>query len=147
MLLYLFTDQYIPFNLHTELYYQIKVALNTSRSSRSANSDPEVRIELPFDSLLFVGGLQQEGTLLRTQRGRNIYGLRQYSDIEHIIGKRWYVRVLNQQMDFCYVKLDTVQFYLNSRRPLPDYQPGSSVQIVSGGWVLVFRFVRGDGVK
>ena len=73
-----------------------------------------------------------------------MYGLHQYSDI---IGKRWYVRVINEQMDFCYVKLDTVQFYLNSRKPLPDYQPDSSVQAVDGGCVLVFRFVRGDGVK
>ena len=57
------------------------------------------------------------------------------------------MRVLNEQMDFCYVKLNTVQFYLNSRKPLDDFQPDSSVTAVSGGCVLVFRFVRGDGVK
>lgn len=84
---------------------------------------------------------------MATKRGRNIYGLHQYSDIEHIIGKRWYVRVLNTEMDFCYVKLDTVQYYLNLRKSLPDYQPGSTVEMVNGGYILVFRFVCGDGVK
>ena len=54
------------------------------------------------------------------------------------------MRVLNEQMDFCYVKLNTVQFYLNSRKPLDDFQPDSSVMAVSGGCVLIFR---GDGVK
>ena len=45
------------------------------------------------------------------------------------------------------MKLDTLQFYLNSRKPLRDYQPDSIVQAVDGGCVLVFRFVRGEGVK
>ena len=79
---------------------------------------------------------------MATKRGRNIYGLHQYSDIEHIIGKRWYVQVLRTS-----VKLDTIQYYLNLRNSLPDYQPGSTVEIVNGGYILVFRFVRGDGVK
>ena len=37
--------------------------------------------------------------------------------------------------------------YNSCRKTLPDYQPDSSIQAVSGGYVLVFRFVRGDGVR
>ena len=39
------------------------------------------------------------------------------------------------------------QHYLNRRKSLPDFQPNSSTQAVHGGYVLVFRFVRGYGVK
>ena len=80
-----------------------------------------MRIELPFDSLVFAGGLQQQGRLIRSQRGRNVYGLTKYSDIEQITEKRWYVCVLNEQMDFSSVKLGTVQYYLKSRKPLEDF--------------------------
>ena len=100
------TEFYCLFNLYDELYYQIKSSLNFSRSSKSANFDPEVRIELPFDSLLFAGGLQQHGYLIARCQAHEIYGLCHYNDVEHIIGKRWYVSVINKQMNFCYVKLD-----------------------------------------
>ena len=103
--------------------------------------------ELPFDSLVLAGGLQQQGRLIRSQRGRNVYGLTKYSDIEQITEKRWYVCVLNEQMDFFYVKLGIVQYYLKSRKPLEDFQPDSNVTAVNGVCVLVFRFVCTDGVK
>lgn len=47
-------EPYVPFDVHRELAYQIALALNSKH-----RSEPEVRIELPFDKLLFEGGLKQ----------------------------------------------------------------------------------------
>lgn len=127
-------EQYIPFHPHTELLYQIKLSLNNSRK------DPDIRIEIPFDRYVFGGGLQQRGKFLKKYRGHDVYGIGEYGDLTPILGKRWHVRVLNEQMDFCYVELKTVQYYLHYRQPIPDLQPDLES-------LLVFRFVRGDGVR
>jgi len=132
---------YVPFHLHTELSYQIKLALSSSRS------DPDTRIEIPFDKFLFVGGMQQAGKLLKKHRGHGVYGIKKYSDLVPILGERWHIRVLNKQLDFCYAKLETVRYYLYTRQPLPDFQPGYEDSYIPTGHVLIFRFVRVDGVK
>lgn len=44
-------EMYKPYDPHQELAYQIKLSLD-SRGRR----DPEARIELPFDKLVFEGG-------------------------------------------------------------------------------------------
>ena len=134
-------EQYIPFHPHNELLYQIKLSLNNSRK------DPDIRIEIPFDRYVFGGGLQQRGKFLKKYRGHDVYGIGEYGDLTPILGKRWHVRVLNEQMDFCYVELKTVQYYLHYRQPIPDLQPDLESQYVYGGCILVFRFVRGDGVQ
>ena len=131
---------YVPFHLHNELAYQIKLALNSS-----SRSDPEVRIEIPFDHFLFKGGLQQAGRLVKKDRGHEVYRIETYSSLVHILGVNWHLRVRNKEYDFCYVILETVKYYLHRRQPIVDsYEPLHSVD---GGYVLVFRFVRGDGVR
>ena len=133
-------DTYVPFHLHNELAYQIKLALNSS-----SRSDPEVRIEIPFDHFLFKGGLQQAGRLVKKDRGHEVYRIETYSSLVHILGVNWHLRVRNKEYDFCYVILETVKYYLHRRQPIVDsYEPLHSVD---GGYVLVFRFVRGDGVR
>lgn len=52
-------DIYQPFEFHRELAIQIKMALDSKH-----RRDPEVRIELPFDRLLFERGLKQAGHLV-----------------------------------------------------------------------------------
>lgn len=132
----------MPFHLHPELLYTIKGALHSKQ-----RSGPECRIELPFDKFLYGGGLVQCGTKLREFRGETIYGIKRYSDLNPILGENWHTRVLNKRMDFCYVVRETVQFHLHKRRPLLDFQPDSERQAIPGGHVLVFKFVRGNGVK
>ena len=56
-------EPYVPFDAHRELGYQITLALNSKY-----RADPEVRIELPFDKLIFDGGLKQYGKFLCKSR-------------------------------------------------------------------------------
>ena len=129
-----------PFHLHSELAYQIKLALKPS-----TRSDPNVRIELPFDRYLFVGGLQQAGKFLKSSHGHSIYGISSYSTLAPILGREWHLRILNKEKDFCYAILETVQYHLHRRQPAEDaVDPERSVD---GGYLLIFRFVRGDGVE
>lgn len=133
-------ESYHPFHLHNELAYQIKASL-----SSQSRSDVNVRIELPFDKFLFAGGLQQAGKFLRKIRGQSMYTIKTYSTLVPMLGEQWHIRVLNKQGDFCYAIRETIQFYLYKRKPIEDAT--SSVRSVDGGYLLIFRFVRGDGVR
>ena len=104
------SDSFVPFHLHRELAYQIKLSLNSS-----IRNDPDTRIELPFDRFLFGGGLQQAGKFMKKYRGHDIYTIKKFGDLDSILGKRWHVRVLNKQLDFCCVKLETVRYHLHRR--------------------------------
>ena len=134
-----FSETHRPFNLHNELAYQIKASLNSK-----SRSDVDVRIELSFDRFLFIGGLQQAGKFIKRNRGHDVYTIRKFSSLAPLLGHQWHLRVLNKQMDFCYVVLETVQFYLHQRPAIEDVDPARTVD---GGYVLVFRFIRGDGVR
>ena len=106
--------------------------------------DPDVRIEMPFDKFLFGGGFQQAGNFVKNHRGHDIYGISAYNNLKPILGEIWYLRFLNKQKDFCYVLLETVYYYLHHRQPIVEpTEPSSSTD---GGVVLIFPFVRGDGV-
>ena len=53
-----------------------------------------------------------------------------------------------EQMDFCYVILETVQFHLHRRQSIPDFQPDQDPQdTLDGGYAVIFTFVQGDGVQ
>ena len=82
-----------PFHHHTELAYQIKVALNSK-----TREDPQVRIKIAFDYYLFTGGLQQLGKKHRQQRGHTIYGITLYGSLAPLLGDQWHIRVLNDCM-------------------------------------------------
>ena len=116
------------------------MALNSS-----SRSDPDIRIELSFDYFLFCGGLKQAGYLIKVSRGNEIFGIESYSALAPLLGDYWYVRVLNRQQDFCYAMLDTVQFYMYRRDSIvTNFEP---LRQLEGSHVLVFKFVRGDGVQ
>lgn len=127
-----------PFHLHSELAYRVMMALNSS-----TRSDPDIRIELPFDYYLFCGGLRQAGYLIK--KNDEVYGIKRYSTLSPMLGEQWHLRVLNRQKDFCYAMLETVQFYLYRREPIiTSFEP---LRTMDGGHMLVFKFVRGDGVQ
>ena len=83
--------------------------------------------------------------LRKEQQGHDIYGIK-YQDLVPILGRRWYVRVLNEGLDFCYVERKTVQYHLHYCKPILDLQPNLDCKCVYGGCVLAFRFVHGNGV-
>ena len=62
---------YKSFDLHYELAYAIKAALR----SCLPRHDPDVRLEIPFDLLIFNGGLKLVGAFVRKFRGHDISGI------------------------------------------------------------------------
>ena len=135
-------EHYSPFNFHEELAYRIKASLTAG-----TREDVDVKIELPFDPLIYFGGLQRQGRFVRRWGGNDIYEIERYSQLSPLLGKQWYFRILNEQMNFCYINLDTVSYYLRKRRNLVEYSTGGCKLEHKGGFVLVFKFVRMDGVS
>lgn len=134
--------QYRPFSLYNELKYQIKLALDSKR-----RKEPEVRIEIPFDEVLFNGGLKLRGVFQQHSHGHEVYTISNFSSLTPFIGEGWWYRCLNKHMNFCYINKNTVRYYLHNRVPVAEYNPEQQkMEKIAGGPVLVFRFVRMDGV-
>ena len=132
-------EPYQPFNVHTHLAYAIKSSLCSGRER-----DPAVRIEVPFDKLVFQGGLKSAGKLVRIARGEEHYAIEHFQDLVPYLGEQWYIRGLNAHLDFCAVLVETVSFYLHKKAPIVDHLMQTTI---GGGYVLIFKFVRFDGVK
>jgi len=137
-------ESYTPFSLYSELQYQIKRALNSG-----SRRDPAVRIELAFDRVLFDGGLAKHGYMKKSERGHEVYGIKRFSSLAAVLGDKWHIRILNEHSDFCYVNRQTVEFYLHQRPRIVEFNTETSASEVTspGGQILVFKFVRMDGVK
>ena len=87
----------------------------------------------------------QAGIKVKESRGHEVYRIASYSSLKQYLGDSWHLRVLNKQYDFCYVILETVLFHLHQRKEILDpLEPSRSMR---GGYVLVFHFVRGNGVQ
>ena len=104
------------------------------------------RLEVPMDLLTFRGGFAHCGTKLPTCiRHQPLYGISKYSDLDLLLGKAWHLRVLNKGEDFCYCEKQCVQYYLHQRKSVEEVdQDGRVVRCLSGGYVLVFKFVCMD---
>lgn len=136
-------ETYTPYNPHQELAHAIKAALTPSRKF----GGPEVRIELPFDLLVFQGGLKVLGTYIKTFRGNDLYGINEYGDLVPLLGSRWHVRGINRHLDFCAVEKCSVVFHIFKKSSIEDYISEEKTELVPGGYTLVFKFVRFDGVR
>ena len=124
-----------------ELAYRIKQSLNSG-----ARHEPQVRIELTLDQHVYATGLKNSGTYVCSRRGHNIYAIQQYKDLSPLLGDKWYMRGINDRLDFCYVNLSTVRYWLHQRKAVEDFHPGGK-KLIDGDNVLVFMFVRIDGVR
>ena len=100
-------------------------------------------IELPFDLNLFTEGLQRAGKISERNNSRKVYTVGNYSSLAEILGEQWHLRVINKEMDFCYVVKETVRFYLLERESIENAVDPS--HRVEDGHMLVFSFVRGSG--
>ena len=103
---------------------------------------------MPFDRISFDGGLQQRGIKKCCVRGVQRYTISCYKDLNDLLGADWHVRGINVNGDFCYVILQTIEFYLYHRRPIKEYVPknGQTLEITRElGYGLTFSLIRGDG--
>lgn len=135
--------EYHPFSLYNELKYLVKMGLDSKR-----RKEPEVRIEMPFDEVLFNGGLKASGVFQRCSHGHEVYTINNFESLSPFLGGDWWYKCLNKHLNFCYVNKDTVRYYLHARLPVTEYNPSNQKveETVSGNYALVFWFVRMDGV-
>lgn len=130
------------FCLYEELAYRIKSLLVSSRKA-----DPVCCISMNFDSVYF-DGLVRRCTLIKSCK-QKWYTITAFSNLNDILGPRWYIRGINVAGDFCYVQPRTVKFQLRSCRGKCDYQllDSGTLEKCTFGKTdqLVFHFVRGDG--
>ena len=137
-----------PFSLYAELGIKIKQALTCGRKE-----SPSIRIDMPFDVLMFNGGLKIAGVASRRIHGTQRYKINHFRDLNPLIGQHWHFRGLNINGDYGYVVLETVEFYLHSCRQLVEYFPPTSASAsiteksTDIGYVLTFCFVRGCGTR
>jgi len=84
------------------------------------------------------------------KRGVEHRSIDSYSDLDGILGKGWHYRGLNDSGDFCYAIENTIDFYLHKKRRLMQYistDDGTPSRVpIATGYVLVFKFIRGDGI-
>ena len=111
-----------------------------------------MRIDLPFDRIEFDGGLRLCGKEKRCVHGVQRYTINQFQDLNRLLGINWHFRGINVNGDFCYVILNTVEYYLYHRRPLKEFMPSLTGERYTAdlrdvGDMLVFTFVRGDGTS
>ena len=139
-----------PFSLYNELRIKIKQALVCGRKQ-----SPSVVINMPFDFLLFTGGLQAVGTAKRVVHGNQYYQLQSYHDLDVILGPNWHYRGVNSNGDYAFVVLQSVEYCIHRRQKINEYFPSIVAQSTDGieptlhkldpGYGLRFSFVRGYG--
>ena len=67
-----------------------------------------------------------------------------------LLGEKWYERILNINKDFSYVTRRTIQFWTHHKTAIKEFiEIGGNLfeNHIDNEVVLVFTFVRGDGVK
>lgn len=104
-----------------------------------------VEVTVPFTEEAFIS-LKDAGCYQGKSCDHEVYGLKYLKEWDHLLGKRWYLRVLNKWLDFCYLNVATVQFYFRNRKQIeePDCDAMDQKIITKGGVVLVFKAVRMD---
>jgi len=110
-----------PFSLYYELGTRIKQTLLCGRKESL-----RVRIDMPFDLILFNGGLGAAGTQFRNIGGTQNYRIKHHRDLNSLLGDKWHYRGLNADGDYSYAVKETVELYLRKHRPVVEYFPCSS---------------------
>lgn len=90
-------------SLYDILRVRIKQALTCSRKD-----SPCIKISMPFDILLYNGGLKGAGVPSGISSGIQHYKLKNYANLNHILGKNWHFRGLKANGDYGYVVLETI---------------------------------------
>lgn len=93
----------------------IKAALYSSKKE-----SPEVRIEERVDADIYEGSFKNIG-VVKKQMGKNVHTVVNNADLCHVLGNKWFERIININCDFCYVVAGTVRFWLTEKRPLKEF--------------------------
>ena len=138
---------YEPFSLYKDLSLKIKRALSCNRTA-----SPNIKISMPFDLLLFNGGLKLAATPARKSGGIQYYRINNYKDLYPFLGVNWHIRGINGNGDYGYVLKETVEFCVRRSRRLTEYvyTPDDDTILkssIDAGYTLTFSFICGFGNK
>ena len=106
---------------------------------------------MPFDVLLFSGGLKCNGIPSEKKSGVQHYKLKNYADLDVLLGGNWHYRGLNANGDYGYAVLETIDFYIHKSKSFVEFIPskGNSNTFASvttsTGYSLVFSFICNYG--
>lgn len=107
-------------------------------------------ISMSFDSIYFEGLARRGSNVASSSKvKKQHYTVKVLSNLDDVLGRRWYIRGLNTVGDFCYAIPGSTKFHLKYCKTKTDYQmqPNGTLAECSygGGYQLMFQFVRGDG--
>ena len=110
-----------------------------------------MRIEQEIEEDAFEHNFKHVGAI-KYHKGRKIHCLNSPVDPElnHLFGVKWSERNLNINGDFSYLAKGTIQFWTHKKGPIKEFvEIGGHLfeKQIENDLVLVFTFVRGDGVK
>ena len=134
-----------PYSLYKDLGVRIKKALSCTRTS-----SPQIKVVMPFDILMFYGGLRASGIPTKVVGGNQHYKINHYRDLNHLLGRNWHFRAINANGDYGYVVMETVSFYIRRNKPLTEYtlvDDSFVAKSVHTGYSLTFSFVYNYGSK
>lgn len=115
--------------------------------------DSFVRLRVPFNGKDFEQ-LTEVAVMHKQTKTKTIYTISSRFMFNNILGRNWDYRIINQEGDNCYIKTNTLKFYLRHRQELKEYEiktDGQSEQLLlkscskSRGTQLVFSFVKCAG--
>ena len=112
---------------------------------------PEIRIEEVIERDIYDAYLTQVGDF-KWVKGKKVHCVEKAED-EHfcgLLGLKWNERILNRNGDFSYVVRGTIQFWLHQKSPIKEFFSVGKQFVeneIENDLVLVFTFVRGDGVN
>lgn len=135
-----------PYSLYKDLSVRIKKAITCNRTS-----SPQVKLVMPFDILMFNGGLRTSGIPTKIVGGNQYYKISHYRDLNHLLGINWHFRAINANGDYGYVVMETVSFYIRRSKPLIEYILNNDNVLVAKsvhtGYSLTFSFVYNYGSR
>ena len=107
---------YKPFSVYDELRIKIKRTLSCNRKV-----SPSIKITMPFDLVLFNGGLKSAAVPSKKIGGIQYYKIVNYQDLNHLLGANWHYRGININGDYGYVIKETLEFCIRKSRLLVEY--------------------------
>ena len=139
---------YQPLNMHKVLAYWIKDILGND----STPADSVATITLPFDFMVYQGGLGDSGMAVPGNSGvTGFKSITSYSSLNWLLGQHWQVRMNSLwaqggALRFSFVQRESVRYHLIQPEAIREHHPeGVTMMTETGGWLLEFQFIKKNG--
>ena len=97
--------------------FQIKQALSCGQKQ-----SPVVRIDMPFDLIQFNGWVEGSWNSIKSCTWHPAIQ-NHFRDLTSLLGSHWHIWGFNENGDYGYVILETVEYHIHKHQPLVKYLP------------------------